>query len=66
MSFAVFCDNAPLVRTGSMPDGGEHALDRIAGAHGSPLGGCARSDTGRRPRSTTVSIAGVKPVSGIA
>ena len=31
MSFTVFCDQRALGPHGSVPDGGEHALDRIAG-----------------------------------
>lgn len=42
MSLAVFCESAPVVRTvrcRTVPDGGEDALDRIAGAEVVPVVG---------------------------
>lgn len=49
ISRAVSWDSAPLIRTGAVSEGGEHALDRVRGAYVIPgLGGSARRESRRR------------------
>src|SRR5215203_7205465 len=37
ISIAVCCESAPFRAHGPMPDGGEHALDRVGGPQGIPV-----------------------------